>query len=373
MRIAIIHPWLPQYRLDFFEQLVRKGAEVSIDIVVFHGDPPPEWRARQDSGQSSSFHHLPTRFFEFRGRSLNYKSLTTYKSADAFDLVIVEQAVRNLETYLLRLAGTPLAYWGHGKTYTKKIGRAQERLKQRLTQGGHWFFSYTGGGVEAVVAAGYPRNRTTVVQNSINTSHLQLLISNVTLDALDQFNDEHDLQGRTAIFIGGLDSSKRIPFLLDAAAAAHKLDSRFRLLVVGAGIDSATAGNKAESVPWLSYLGPLFGQNKALALRASQVMAMPGRVGLVAVDSFASGLPIITTDWAWHAPEFEYLQSGVNAVVTRDNTSDYARALVDVTQNEMMLADLTAACVAASETYTVEAMVENFLSGISAALKTLAK
>jgi glycosyltransferase involved in cell wall biosynthesis len=368
MKVAIIHPWFPQYRLGFFENLVMRAAEEGIVVTIFHGDPPPEWRDRNDVEASDSFIRLPTRFFNVRGRTLNRKSLKRFWEEGPFDIVIVEQAVRNIETYELFLKRTQLAYWGHGKTYTLEISAGQERLKQWLTRRGKWFFAYTRGGVEAVVAAGFCRDRTTVVQNSIDTSTLQRQIAAVEVSALQEFSSLHDLKGKTAIFVGGLDASKRLNFLLDAAEQAHLLEPDFRLLIVGAGTDRNIVESRTALMPYVTYLGSLFGADKALAIRVSQVMAMPGRVGLVAVDSFAGGTPIVTTDWAWHAPEFEYLEPGVNAVITSDDHMIFARKLVSVLRDDVGLAALVEACIRDSGQYTVQAMAENFVDGLRKAL-----
>jgi hypothetical protein len=42
----------------------------------------------------------------------------------------------------------------------------------------------------------------------------------------------------------------------------------------------------------------------------SSAIWMPGRVGLVAVDALALGLPVLTTHFPFHAPELEYLVEG---------------------------------------------------------------
>jgi glycosyltransferase involved in cell wall biosynthesis len=368
VRVAIIHPWFPQYREGFFEDLVRRGAVQGIEIEVFYGDCPPEWKARGDGGLAGSFTRLPTKFFKIKGRTLNIKSLVSFRSKGKFDLVIVEQAVRNLETYQLLAARAPVAFWGHGRTYTLAIGSGQERLKQWLTKRGRWFFAYTAGGAEAVRRAGYPAARTTVVQNSIDTSELRANLGAVTNESVERFVSEHDLRGRTALFVGGLDSSKRLNFLIEAASAAHEMDPRFRLLIVGAGSDASSVKEDIATLPFVTYLGPLFGVAKALAIRSSQVLAMPGRVGLVAVDSFVGAIPIVTTNWEWHAPEFEYLEPGINSIVTKNDVGSFARGLLELLQNESLLMDMQTECLNASSRYTAEAMVTNFLSGVTMAL-----
>lgn len=368
-KVAIIHPWFPQYRAAFFENLILQAAEAGVTVHVFHGSPPPEWGERGDSVAAPYATPLPTRFIRIGKKSLVLKSLKPLKKGGPYDLVVVEQAVRNIETYALFLTGyrKKIAFWGHGRTYTEAVGRGQERLKHWLTLRGKWFFSYTSGGAEAVVKAGFPKERTTIVQNSIDTNQLRETIGKVTADQITEFSRRFDLKGKTALFMGGLDTAKRLPFLLQAAEVCHNSDADFRLLVVGDGSERYLIEAAAQDKTWIQYLGRAHGDLKSLALASAELMMMPGRVGLVAVDSFAAGLPIITTDWPYHAPEFEYLEDGRNSVVTGDSVSDFAAQSVALLRDKDYLSHLREGAHQSSKEYTVEQMVLNFCSGLQAA------
>lgn len=369
MKVAIIHPWLPQYRVDFFKQLISLGLDSNIEFSIFYGETPPEWKERRDTGLPEGFTKLQTNFLRFGRRSINRKSIRPVIAAGPFDLIIVEQAVRNIETYELLLRKAPVAFWGHGRTYTQRIFAQQDKFKQWLTTRGRWFFAYTEGGAKAMISAGMSPGRVTVVQNSIDTQRLRDQIGSVTAARLAPFEEQHDLRGRTALFIGGLDASKRLPFLVDAAKLASKLDPDFRLLIAGTGDERSYVEDAIMECPSIRYLGPVFGEDKAVAIAASQVMAMPGRVGLVAVDSFAGLTPIITTDWEWHSVEFEYLESGTNAVITDDSEFAYAHGLIDTLQNENLLNAMRSSCEQARDRFTLDSMVENFMNGVSMALE----
>ncbi|MDQ0031444.1 glycosyltransferase family 4 protein [Arthrobacter bambusae] len=371
MRVAIIHPWFPQYRKPFFDKLLELASEQGIRIDIFHGNPPPEWQERGDSVSEPYATRMNTKFFNIRGRSLVYKSPVSIWQKGPYDVVVLEQAVRNLETYqlLLRRQGAHVAFWGHGKTYTKSTGRAQEWFKQFLTRRGEWFFSYTKGGEAAVRAAGFPANRITIVQNSVDSTELRNLISKITDVSKQTFADKHDLRGKTGIFIGGLDDSKRLEFLLEAAQQVHSSDPEFRLIIAGNGSRRDLVQSAADSNPWIAYLGSLFGEEKALALASAEVLLMPGRVGLVAVDSFASTTPIVTTDWPLHAPEFEYLQPGHNAVVTRDDMKEYSTSIVELLNDTEALDGLKRGTEESAEVYSVHNMASNFLQGLTSLRK----
>jgi len=366
VKVAIVHPWFPQYRERFFELLVTQARIKGITIDVFHGSPPPEWGERGDSVLNPIAKPLNTRFFRLGDKHLVLKSLAEMNPLSAYDLVIVEHAVRNIETYRLIFGKfrARVAFWGHGKTYTETAGGRQEALKRWLAAHGAWFFAYTDGGSKAVAAIGFDPDRITVVQNAIDTHALAAAIDDITPAELEKFKLTHALTVKTALFIGGLDDAKRLPFLIQAAVEARKLDDDFRLLVVGNGALAPLIESVAREHDWLVYLGALFGRDKALAMKSAMVLAMPGRVGLVAVDSFAARTPIVTTDWSLHAPEFEYLKNSVNSVITANEPNEYARELISLMNNTELLQSLERECESDARIFTVESMASNFLQGI---------
>jgi glycosyltransferase involved in cell wall biosynthesis len=93
-------------------------------------------------------------------------------------------------------------------------------------------------------------------------------------------------------------------------------------------------------------------------------MLMPGRVGLCAVDSFALRTPVVTTNWPWHAPEFEYLENGRNAVVTPDDPMAYASAVQELLNDRSRLASLREACRRDAAHYTIDGMAARFCDGL---------
>ncbi|MDV6233170.1 glycosyltransferase [Rhodococcus cercidiphylli] len=371
-RVAIVHPWMPQYRVDFFNQLESKLRAQSIELRVFYGETPPEWNARADSSNPDRAIKLRTKFINIRGRSLSYKRLRPVRSQSPYDLLIVEQAIRNIETYQLfmfrRRYAKRIAFWGHGRTYTARKSRAEEFFKQKLTQKASWFFSYTEGGISSITRAGYPEERTTVVQNSIDTTSLKIDLDAATRFEVESFIRLHSLTDKTLIYIGGIDSAKRIDFLLTAAQGLHDIDEDYRLLVVGAGDDAGRVADLAAKEDYLIYLGPLFGKDKAIAMKASRAMMIPGRVGLIAVDSLVSGLPIFTTDWPYHAPEFEYLTNDRTVIVTDNDVTTYT-ATIAKTMGSNNLSRISENCRHLAKEFSTEYMADRFCQGIASALE----
>lgn len=368
-RVAIIQPSVPQYRVPLFVRLIAAASEQGIDIDVFRGETPTVYRDRDNAGVAPFVRLLGTREFSIRGSTLFYKSVASIRKGD-YDLVIIEHAVRNLEAYVLltSLGSRRIAFWGHGRTYTKDVSPRQEAFKYWLTRRATWFFGYTDRGVDAVVEHGFPRNRTTVLRNTIDTHALSADLATISDTEVVEFSRQYDLRGTTALYLGGLDTYKRIPFLLDSAVIAHDTFPDFRLLIAGNGSDRAFVEEFVTRNPWASYIGSVEGRDKARALKASQAVSVPGAIGLVAVDSMVAGTPIVTTDFPHHGPEFDYLAIGTTTVATSDNLQAYATGLVDILTDQPQRERLSEQCQIEAQNYTIDDMVCSFLTGIESAL-----
>ncbi|WP_432071737.1 glycosyltransferase family 4 protein [Streptomyces wuyuanensis] len=378
-RVVVVQPYLPGYRTRFFEHAYERLNARGVTLEVVHGPPPRGQDARRDAATCSCATQVPTaRLPLFGGRSLAWHQVSR-RTASA-DAVVLEQALHSLETFPLTLRSAigrrskhapRVAFWGHGRTYTRPVKPLETWVKDTLTRQGAWFFAYTSGGAAHLTSRGFPRERITVVRNSVDTSALAL-----TRDRADRpgtaeharaaaMRRRHALTpGRTALFIGGLDAPKRIPLLLDSARRIAAELPGFRLLVAGEGAERHLVDAAARDGGPVVPLGRVTGPDTALLGAVSDVMLMPGRVGLCAVDSFALRTPIVTTDWPWHAPEFEYLTDGCNALVVPEDVGAYSRAVSGVLRDAKRLASLRAGCEKQAAAYTIEGMATRFCDGI---------
>ena len=145
----------------------------------------------------------------------------------------------------------------------------------------------------------------------------------------------------------------------------------FRLLVAGDGPDRPIAEAAARQHPWLTYLGRVEGvEERAKLLAAADALLVPGLVGLVVLDGFAAGVPLVTAAYSYHSPEIEYLEPEVNGVAVREAESveAYAAAVVRVLRDRVLRERLRAGCLESAGRYTVEAMVGRFATGVTRAL-----
>lgn len=366
--LAIVQPYLPAYNVPFFQRLGDRLRQDGIALSVIHGKPDSLMAARRDGGVLPNTYEVDTRIFG--PLPLDWKRTASAIRSVRPDFVILEHARAHVESYGLimkSLTGGPrVAWWGHGKSYGMAESGLAAAWRQRLLYSGDWFFAYTDGGADYVVERGFPRSRVSVVNNTIDTGALLSDMAKLSREEIDDFLDQNDaVAGHTGLFIGGVDLKKGIPFLLEAAAEIRQADGDFTLLVAGSGEMEAFVQSDEARRRGVRPLGRVTGRSKALALSAADVMLVPREVGLVAVDSLASGTPIITTAGAGHGPEFEYLSPDRDAcVVTGEGPRPYAEAVVSLLQDPGRLARMGAAATLRAEALTMDRMVEAFAQGV---------
>ncbi|MFD9129977.1 glycosyltransferase family 4 protein [Kitasatospora sp. NPDC059571] len=368
-QVTLVVPFLSEFRRSFYRRLEADLDERGIGFVLAFGAPySRDLKERQDSVEMAGAVRLPQWSTEVAGRPVVHKRIGPLVRSS--DVLVVDQSLRNLELYPLLLrqwagCGPTVAMWDHGRTYTRPQSRLEQSLKFALTRQARWFFSYTAGGARAVTGQGFPGQRVTVVQNAVDTAALDAAYRAVTPEQLAALRAEYGLRaGRTGLFVGALSTGKRIPFLVEAAEEVARRLPGFRLLVAGTGEHRALVERAAAAGRAVVPVGQAFGARKALLGAVSDVMLMPGLVGLCAVDSFVLRTPVVTTPWPWHAPEFEYLEDGRNALVAPDDPVRYAAAVADLLTRPADLEALRQAGEQDAGRYTVEEMSRRFADGL---------
>ncbi|MFE2235774.1 glycosyltransferase family 4 protein [Streptomyces sp. NPDC059442] len=363
-RVGLVVPYLTSYRLPFFTRLRAELDARGIELTVAHGQPTGLSAARRDTVALPGAVELRQRARRVAGRDLVWLGVGAL--ARTSDALVLPQSMHHLHTYPLLAARRPrIGLWGHGRTHVSAHGPAARRVKEALTRRADWFFAYTEAGGAYAVEAGLPRQRVTVVRNALDTTALATARAAVDEAERRALRERHGLTpGRTALYVGGLDALKRIPFLLDAADRVARRLPGFRLVVAGDGAHRPLVRAAEAAGGPVVYVGPVGDRDKARLGAVCDVLLVPGAVGLCAVDSFALETPVITCPWPYHGPEFEYLDSGRNALVAPDDPTAYAAAVTGLLRAPHELDRLRSACQADAGRYTVEGMAARFAHGV---------
>jgi len=357
------------YRVPFMNELGDRLAAMDGALLVAESAAPPSIAQRKDERHGVYGRPVDTKWFRLGGREIGVRRVDEAIREFSPDYVVLQQELRNLESYPLiagaRMRKFEVGFWGHGRSYSTPQSRLEASAKQWLTRRTKWFFAYTQAGADHVVKNGFPRVRTTVLNNTIDTAVLRRDLESVDDREVADFRTRLGLSaGKTALFIGGVDDAKGISFLLDATPRIGEMLPGFVLLIAGDGARRADVQNaEAKGAP-IRYLGRLDGREKALALKAADVMAIPEWIGLVAIDSLTAGKPIVTTHHHSHSPEHEYLEDGVTCVYSAHDPSSYASKLVNLLSDNLQLVDMQTACLRRSHDFSIDLMADNFLQGL---------
>ncbi len=367
-RVVITERQLLQYRVAFYERLRVLLDREGVDLQLLIGEGTSQEVKKKNQVTLPWSISIPTRYFF--SEKLCWQPFGAY-ARDA-DLVIVMHENKLIYNLWLLSFGRPrrLAFWGHGRNMqSDRPHGLKERFKRWTVTKVDWWFAYTESSAALIQGTGFPRTSTTVVENAVDTNEMAQFCKEVSEADLLSLRKKLALDnGPIGLYLGSLYHEKRLGFLLDAATRIREKIPSFQLLVVGAGPEQPLIEAAAQHNPWMHYLGPLQGRDKARALMLADVMLNPGLVGLGVLDSFVSGRPMFTTDCGLHSPEISYLSSGQNGIMTANNVDVYATAVASVLSNQAAIAKLQAGARATASRYTVENMADRICTGILSCL-----
>lgn len=374
-KVLFIQRVLADYRVPFFLKLHDVLRESNIQLRVIAGLAWPEEAVRDELDQ------LP---FGNRVKNLRlwknvYWQQGVNKASTEGDLVIFEQANAALHLYPLllrsRVAATQkMAFWGHGRNLNSASQTdLRERWKCLWLHRVDWWFAYTGITHDILLQQGYPRDRITVVNNSIDTTQLRQAASRCTADEKNQlftrlFGEARSQSTRVGVFCGRLTPLKWIPFLLEMIQRVRAECPDFKMILIGDGPDRFAVESFCAANPWCAYVGPQHGQARVPSLALGDIWINPGMTGLAILDALALGIPFISTANGIHSPEISYLRPGANGLLPNPDRDECAAAITKLLRDEQTLKDMKKQAQKDAELYSIEKMVDRFHDGIGAAI-----
>lgn len=374
-RVTFVTTILTHYRVEFHKKLREKLAASDVQYELIYSDPFGAAAQKRDTADIDWATKVPIRSLDVGRKSFVWQAVGSlpYNS----DLTIIgyeAKLVHNLPLMAARYFGKipRVAFFGHGRNFQSRSPGAIESFKRWLAALPDWWFCYTTLSADAVLSSGFPRERITVFENTIDTQQLQSDLDSVSEADVASLRAQLGMQfDQMALFIGGLHDDKRLDFLVAAADLIKKRIPDFELVVAGDGPSRRSLELLSECRPWMKILGPVFGPSKAALLRQAKLILMPGLVGLVVIDSFAAGVPLVTTSYPYHSPEISYLREQENGVVVNphDSIELYSEAVCRLLLDESELSRLARNAATTGRLLTIDNMVERFAAGVLQAIK----
>lgn len=370
--VIIVQRIVPHYRVPFFKRLAERLAAMNIDFRLVYGREYPGTVPATMPVNEDWAIQVDNKYFTFAQRQLVWQK--AWRHAKASDLVIVEQASSQLLNYwllLYRLFGrTRVAYWGQGvNVRTPYPNSLAERIKAALLGRVDWWFAYSAHTHAILRRARYPERQITVVQNAVDDETFKQAIESVTAQDRQDLRTSLGIVGnKVGLYCGAFIPPKRMKMVIASCVEIRRRMPDFEAIIIGSGPDQHVVEAAAAEYPWLHYVGPKFGGERAPYFLISDVLIQPGTIGLVIIDSFVAEVPLFTTDQTAHGPEIAFLENGYNGYATPDSLEAYVNAVCEFFDSASKRHILLEGCRQSAYKYSMDAMVTNMATGIGACL-----
>jgi hypothetical protein len=129
-KVLIIQRVLPHYRINFFTKLKTALAAYEVELSLVYGKDTQSMK--KDEVDLDWAQYIDNKEYRLAGASLYWQPCLPYLPGK--DLVIVEQANKNLINYLLLarkwVSSQKIAYWGHGLNRQAEATSVGNRFKK---------------------------------------------------------------------------------------------------------------------------------------------------------------------------------------------------------------------------------------------------
>jgi glycosyltransferase involved in cell wall biosynthesis len=371
-RVLIIQAEMKHYRVPFFVGLHTALRQDGIDLTVAYSNPNTIHALRNDRADLAAPIGRKVEALCFFNHFL-YQPL--WKEIFRSDLVIIGPELKYVLIPMLlvlsKLRLKTVAFWGLGPNMHPDRSALSEWIKQLFFTQVDWWFAYTASIAEYLRNKGMPADKITNVQNATDTAELRGYIRAASEDEVmrEKVRLTHSRDSIVGLYCGLIGSIKAIPLLLDAARLVKSKHPAFHLVMIGDGPDRSWLENEIKDNSWIHYVGFKNHKDSAKYYKMSDMFLLSGTVGLAVVDCFAAGLPLIVTDLKTHPPEISYVVHEQNGLIVSHNAKAFAESIMRILSDASLKQALRQGAQESGNQYTIEAMVENYRTGINKCLE----
>jgi glycosyltransferase involved in cell wall biosynthesis len=332
VRVAVLQRILPGYRLELFRQL---SAAAGIELRVFIGDdiPNTKWRSAGDLSGVDVV-RLKTRFIRLRSRLMPWHKGLRRELANFRADVILAEGESNFLSYLQALwfrrshRSVKMMHWGGGGIpgQVNEPFSVGSRFKLYMQKKFDGLMVYSTFCKNWLVEAGHDEANIAVAVNVGNTvQHLS------AADGLDetqaQARERLGLGDRfTVFYVGAMDANKRPDVLLDLAETTDS--SKFDFVLAGDGPEVEPLKQRAANggLDNVYVLGRV-SDDLPSYYKASDVVIIPGRGGIVISEAMAWRLPVLVHEA--DGTEHDLVKDGVTGRILESGSVDDFKEVIE--------------------------------------------
>ena len=371
--VGFFYRVLPSYRLAIMEELAKQPG---IDLMVYYSTEPKYYSLKTvDPGDRFPHQRIEMKAWRLGGQEILYQPLTkAIIESGKHDVVVLSANPRLLSNfpalYTARRKRIGIVWWSLGLMANQSpVTIAIRRWLMRMPDA---VVLYTKDERDYFVGRGVPPEKVFVAQNTIDVTAEENAAKAWSADLVNEFLAEHGLSGKTPfLFCARLRKVKRVDLLLRAMSILLRDRPDIHLIIVGAGESEVDMKGLARQLGLdgsISWLGSIYEPERlAPWYLSAKALVIPTGIGLAAFQSFAYGLPCITTaNRRKQSPEATALRDGYNCLMFDDES------IADLVEKMRLLADNAElqrtlslnARRTVEEEYTVDRMVDGFVQAI---------
>ncbi|EJG0632086.1 TPA: glycosyltransferase family 4 protein [Vibrio parahaemolyticus] len=317
IKVAILQPIIPHYRVDFFDNLYRCG-----DYIVFYSSEDFSGLKSSDESDNRDYAHKVGRFVKLPFISAYWQLGVLNRCLFSFDVIVISgnpRVINHMIIFLLcKLFRKPVVWWGQGWTANKRGVLA--KFRRYMMKFADAIVLYTS--KEAGELAGHAK--VVGLDNGIDIKPINIVLSQAKFDA-DSNGDTLKL-----VFIGRLTYKTNLMWLLESLKVVNR---KLSLTIIGEGPLLNELKVVAQEMPnnvEIIFEGAVFEPEKLASIFcSSDAFVYPGAVGLSLIHAFAHGLPaLLPGDSSGHMPEYSAFREGYNGF-TLPNSANKVGVFLD--------------------------------------------
>ncbi|NQT06486.1 MAG: glycosyltransferase family 4 protein [Candidatus Omnitrophica bacterium] len=373
IQAALLFPVVPNYWVRFLRHLSMIS---TIDVTCFHG------KSSKGFGVHSAGTSLPVKniwvknyFYPMGRHRVFWQSSLMLLFKGNFDVIVCQEVVHNLAIWAIWLLGRlykkRLILFGYGyrpANLPRPFWIMRNFIRKLLLKNADAVIVYTRQGSDECIRIGMHSKKIFIMNNTLDTEYLMSLQDKIAEEELKEIRDRLKLSSsHTLLYVGRLLPEKRIDILIESFSMLKQSNVDISLLVVGEGTERQRLLQQAKSLENIHFVGPIYDDRKlAKFFTISDLLVIPGRVGLTCVHGFCYGVPIVTTKHGVEqSPEVAYITHKKNGYVV--NTLDakcFTEAILYIINNLNEFNYMQAGARQTAKSLKIEAMVAQFAAAI---------
>ncbi len=381
IKVALVQPKIPIYRVALLSYLSQFK---DIEFTCFHSRGNRHGAISAGTNLPVTNELVPAVYLPSRGGPI-YQCAISRIIRGRFDIVICCQDISNITSLILWLLHKVFKYkflwWGIGfdpfrqNTPNSKpdglINKIIVCLKETLWKRSDALLVYTNESKDYSIRKKIYPDKIFVLNNTLDVEQLWREAKTIRQEDIQKTREQLGLLENSFVFLflGRLYNRKEIPVLLKAYAKITDDLKNSKLVIIGDGQDREKIQNLIDSLgieEQVIMLGAIYDSRRlGELLLISDVVTLPGQVGLSVVHSFAYGKPVITRASDTYSSELEYVIDGVNGIRLKDKQiQSYADMMREVCFNAELLKKLSEGACKTAEKLTMRKMADNFRDAI---------